>query len=284
MRQQQAQVSTRPWQHNAAIERNSRDFKLMIDHAFSGVISTMQGSNTLPVNRLYFCLDECGYIKVNNRAKKIQLKPNSIYFIPPNNTLYYNFISGRMVALHFNVEIFPGLDVFENEKTYQQKQKQKDHCQSMFDKMASSDTPASLFTLQGELLETLTHFCQADTTSITRHSILHKKYSKLLFLLENNLNATTSVGALAEQLDLTRDQLSKSFNRDFGMPLKKYLCERITREAASLLLSTASIKEIAKSLSFGSEFYFSRFFKKQTGMPPSVYRKHYMPSQPIRLT
>jgi len=34
-----------------------------------------------------------------------------------------------------------------------------------------------------------------------------------------------------------------------------------------------SIKEIAAELGFGSEFYFSRFFRRHTGMAPRDYRQ-----------
>jgi AraC family transcriptional activator of pobA len=36
------------------------------------------------------------------------------------------------------------------------------------------------------------------------------------------------------------------------------------------------IASIADSLGFGSQFYFSNFFKKQTGMTPSSYRRLYL--------
>ncbi|MBN2641298.1 MAG: AraC family transcriptional regulator, partial [Victivallales bacterium] len=45
---------------------------------------------------------------------------------------------------------------------------------------------------------------------------------------------------------------------------------------ASLLLGGAVIpvKEVADRLHFNSEYYFSRFFKQQTGMSPREFQRH----------
>jgi len=40
-----------------------------------------------------------------------------------------------------------------------------------------------------------------------------------------------------------------------------------------LYLTSKPVKQIAASLGYGDEFYFSRFFKKKVGVSPDVYRK-----------
>jgi AraC-like DNA-binding protein len=48
----------------------------------------------------------------------------------------------------------------------------------------------------------------------------------------------------------------------------------LAQEAAGLLLYTPmQIREVAETLDFADEFVFSKFFKKQRGMPPSVFRR-----------
>jgi len=73
----------------------------------------------------------------------------------------------------------------------------------------------------------------------------------------------------------TRDALSKSFKRDLGISLKQYLNNRIISEASILLKTDLIVKEIAERLGFRSPFYFSRFFKKQAKISPTVFRKQY---------
>jgi len=49
-------------------------------------------------------------------------------------------------------------------------------------------------------------------------------------------------------------------------------------ETATLLLTSTDlpISKIADTLGFDNQFYFSNFFKKQTGMVPSSYRRLYL--------
>ena len=49
---------------------------------------------------------------------------------------------------------------------------------------------------------------------------------------------------------------------------------RLDRARLLLTQSELSVKQIAEQLHFGSEFYFSRFFKAHTGVSPSHFRKH----------
>jgi AraC-like DNA-binding protein len=74
-------------------------------------------------------------------------------------------------------------------------------------------------------------------------------------------------------MNMTVSNLSKNFKRDTGMTLKEYFDSQLLRNAKQkLLLSDASVKEIAYSLGFNDEFYFSRFFKKHEGIAPREYR------------
>jgi AraC-like DNA-binding protein len=52
--------------------------------------------------------------------------------------------------------------------------------------------------------------------------------------------------------------------------------QRARLDQSRLLLADErlSIKDVAAQLSFSSEFYFSHFFRHQTGMSPSEFRKH----------
>jgi len=47
----------------------------------------------------------------------------------------------------------------------------------------------------------------------------------------------------------------------------------VTKTIELLKLSQLSIKEIAWQLGYEDQYYFSRMFKKQTGLPPQIYRK-----------
>lgn len=71
-------------------------------------------------------------------------------------------------------------------------------------------------------------------------------------------------------MNMSVSSLTKCFKVDMNCTLKGYInANLIQKSKENLLLKDLSIKEIAFQLGFTDEFYFSRFFKKQTGLPPN---------------
>jgi AraC family transcriptional activator of pobA len=59
----------------------------------------------------------------------------------------------------------------------------------------------------------------------------------------------------------------------FQKTLTELISDRVIIEAKrQLYLSGKSVKEVAFELGFADEFYFSRFFKKNTGVSPVTFR------------
>ena len=60
------------------------------------------------------------------------------------------------------------------------------------------------------------------------------------------------------------------------MSPKEYLTRRINQEALQWVInSDLKMKEIADKLRFSDEYYFSRFFQRLNGAPPSRYRRNF---------
>jgi YesN/AraC family two-component response regulator len=71
-----------------------------------------------------------------------------------------------------------------------------------------------------------------------------------------------------------------AFKRSIGLSPKDYLMRRLNQEALQHVINTnLHMKEIAEKLRFTDEYYFSRFFQKLNGTPPSRYRKEFRSSQ-----
>jgi AraC family transcriptional activator of pobA len=93
-------------------------------------------------------------------------------------------------------------------------------------------------------------------------------------LLELHFNTERSVGFYAESMAMTPNVLTKKCKIYFGKSPSRMIQERIILESKKLLhLTYKSIKEIAGQLNFEDEHYFSRYFKKHTGIAPSYYRE-----------
>lgn len=77
----------------------------------------------------------------------------------------------------------------------------------------------------------------------------------------------------AQMLNISPNALAKLVKAHYGTTLTSLIAERIAIEAKrELYLTARSVKEIAYLLGYQDEYYFSRFFKKQAGISPSVYR------------
>ncbi|PZF72693.1 helix-turn-helix domain-containing protein [Taibaiella soli] len=77
----------------------------------------------------------------------------------------------------------------------------------------------------------------------------------------------------AKLLAMSPNNLSKRSMRYFRKSPSALIQERLITEAKKRLhLTRQSIKEIAYSLNFEDEFYFSRFFKKLTTVSPQTFR------------
>jgi YesN/AraC family two-component response regulator len=74
-------------------------------------------------------------------------------------------------------------------------------------------------------------------------------------------------------VSLSPNYLSDLLRKEIGRNAKEHIHQHIIHLAKNKLLNSSdSISEIAYDLGFNYPHYFSRLFKKQTGMTPQAYR------------
>lgn len=84
----------------------------------------------------------------------------------------------------------------------------------------------------------------------------------------------TTAKMFAKQLFVHTNHLNRSVKVETGRTTTQIISERILVESRALLHHTNwSVSEIAYSLGFESQAYFTSFFKKTTDFTPSDYRK-----------
>jgi transcriptional regulator GlxA family with amidase domain len=83
---------------------------------------------------------------------------------------------------------------------------------------------------------------------------------------------SVTVEQLVEEFRVSRSQLGRLFKEHLGCGVIEYF-HRVKIEYAKELIRESSLNfsEIALRLGFGSVHYFSRMFKRSTGMTPSEY-------------
>ncbi|MFR3252021.1 MAG: helix-turn-helix transcriptional regulator [Eisenbergiella sp.] len=81
---------------------------------------------------------------------------------------------------------------------------------------------------------------------------------------------------MAEAAGYHASHFTALFRQHLGISPGQFILRKKTDRAAELLTATSMpVSAIAEALGFASQFYFSNFFKKQTGMTPSRYRAIY---------
>lgn len=93
-------------------------------------------------------------------------------------------------------------------------------------------------------------------------------------MFDYNYASAITVDQVANRLTLNTAYFSRVFSERMGISPKQYLLNKRIERAKELLIKTnASIFEIANSVGYDNQFYFSRLFKKHVKVPPLEYRK-----------
>ncbi|MBP1992431.1 helix-turn-helix domain-containing protein [Paenibacillus eucommiae] len=92
--------------------------------------------------------------------------------------------------------------------------------------------------------------------------------------IQSNLGGVLSLEQLSKIAGYNHSYLSRLYKETTGEGLTEYITnERLTAAKKRLCEPDQQIQEVAESLGFESPTYFTRFFKKHTGMTPTEYRE-----------
>ena len=112
-------------------------------------------------------------------------------------------------------------------------------------------------------------------TTVKPNEIPNKDIVYFQELLEKYYITERSIAYYASEFSLSPNAFSKKIKQQFTKTPSQLIQERVILESKKLLhLTYKSVKEIAQELHFEDEFYFSRYFKKNVGISPTIYRKN----------
>lgn len=97
--------------------------------------------------------------------------------------------------------------------------------------------------------------------------------ARALRIIRGRLDQNVNASELAEELDCSREHLSRVFKIQTGnSPYRHIMLEKVRAALNMLRESELSMKEIAGRLGFDHAAHFTRVFKSHTGTTPSRYR------------
>jgi len=92
--------------------------------------------------------------------------------------------------------------------------------------------------------------------------------------IQYNYANNIDVSEIADHVGLSRSHLYRIFVKHLSLSPNEYLTQYRINQACTLLRTSGlSVGEIAGSVGFDDQLYFSRVFKKVKGVPPSQYVK-----------
>lgn len=226
-------------------------------------------------------------------ALKIQLKRNDLICLTPLQEPEFSDIDGKYFLLLFNREFYC---IHENDNEVS--------CEGLLF-WGSSELPVitlgdrevskfeTLFQvfvdelntrdkIQGEMLRMLLKRLIIKSTRLAREQHFPEEMSnnqtelirRFNILVEQHYKVHHQVNSYADMLHKSPKTLSNVFAAAGHRTPLEVIHHRIAIEGKRQLLKTdKTAKEIAYDLGFQDQSHFSRFFKKETGMPPSEYRK-----------
>lgn len=268
--------------------------KLTLKWNYQNVIS--------PYYRMYYIDDGLG--EISDQVNFLKLEPGYLYIIPSftlcnlscshHLSQYFVqffeesadgvslFAQSRMVskikATPMDIDLFKrlleinpgrGINRSDDPKVYE-----KNIFYREYQELNNLQSLASYMETQGILLQLMGRFLHAQLfLKQGKHQIPFKIAETIGYILVN-LHQELSVTALAARVNQHPDYFSRQFKIFTGeRPVNYILAKRIERAQYLLATSRLAYSEIAFQTGFDSLSYFSKSFKKLTGMSPSVYKK-----------
>ena len=124
------------------------------------------------------------------------------------------------------------------------------------------------------LLIRLARYRESQSSGVNPAPGANKRLDRLNGLINENCASQHKPSFYASRLHITVSCLNFLCKRHFNKSTSDLISERLLCKAKWELLHTQDqVKSIANRLGFKDEYYFSRFFKKLTGLSPKHYRE-----------
>lgn len=124
------------------------------------------------------------------------------------------------------------------------------------------------------LLRQQTETKEGNTIFLPNKELSAKPVREIIALLENNLYASLTMDDICLKTAYSRAYLFRVFKAQTGNTIMEYYMNLKIRRAKQLLRENElSVKEISEMLAFNEPNYFTKTFKRLTGLTPTAYKR-----------
>ncbi len=234
----------------------------------------------MPFARIFFVLasgPETGFL--SDADARIPLRPNTWVFLPPGREIVHDQKPGlNVVSIHFRITLRGRPNPFVGRPM---RGGGAHELRSVFDALADGnavsgglDRLPSVFLAQGAVWTLLGRVAEAEGPALAAGLERGAAFSRLFEAVDNAPEGDFSVAEMAKLVCLGESAFTKRFRAEMGVSPRTWFNNRRARAAAEALLEPkATVADVAERFGFGNEFYFSRFFRRHYGLPPSQWRR-----------
>lgn len=261
----------------AALENIATSLRLTVHHFARGTYPVRDRSG-LPVNRIFTVLEnpDGALNSVSDENSFYPLKAGCVFFIPAHHCACMQLNENlKFISLQVRLELLAGIDVFSNCKRIFRFDAPElcPRIRSIYEAdselAASAELSAFAYGIAAECFKRMNPN-ELETT--TRFN----SYEELVNYILRHCHAGITVDDLASVMHLGREAFTRKFTADTGVSPKRFFNQFLLKSACDLLLHpSGTVRKTAETLKFSNEYYFSRFFKKHTGISPNDYRKYH---------
>ncbi|PJZ83654.1 DNA-binding protein [Leptospira harrisiae] len=212
---------------------------------------------------------------------------NSLFFLRPGQVHSWTFtkpVNGFALKIYpeyltehgGQVTSFQNFPFFqlgnENSKLVvaEAKQLTNDFERLLIEKNSKPSSSMTYVLIQLVLQQSLKEFNTSYTSNIT----IDSKLGDFFRLLENHFKDQKTTSYYAKQIGTSSGNLNQLCQKQYGKSAKAIIQERLVLEIKRLLLhSDLNINQIALTLGFEDNSYFSKFFKNLTNNSPENFRR-----------
>ncbi|OQP58863.1 helix-turn-helix domain-containing protein [Niastella populi] len=257
-----------------------------------------------PYYRLYYIDEGEGF--VYNEQQRLKLEPGYIYLIPSFtmcNLSCPSFLSQYFIqffeespdgislfqnnrslikvqASHHDIsnvkrllEINPGRGIrrSDNPKVYE-----KNNFYREYQELNNLQSNAVYMETQGIILQLVSRFLNADRYPLNNPNTIPSKVLDTISYIQLNLKQSLTISFLAKRVNQNQDYFSRQFLRYTGERPLNFIHEKRIERAQYLIATTnMPFTEIASETGFDMLPYFSKIFKRVTGITPNKYRQQH---------
>lgn len=124
------------------------------------------------------------------------------------------------------------------------------------------------------LLRQQTETIDGNEVFLLRGEIAKKPVRDVLALLDANVCSNLTIDEICDKTAYSRAYLARAFKAQTGQTIMEYFLNVKIAKAKQLLRENElSVKEISETLSFNEPNYFTKTFKRVTGLTPTAYKR-----------